>query len=154
MISLKYFIFHLSSDHPPEAGRVAEHFALVVYAGELATEYGITGWESVASLSATQQCFSAWLAQSDGSVGYDEQNLLHQISTYLQTYGGSRFPNCDIHPDDLAKVQCRSGFTRIEVGELQYLVESGAFRNELCKGFNLKWATEVLIKKGYVVINC
>lgn len=144
-------IFNLSSEYPPEVGRVAERFALVAYAGELATEYGVTGWQLGASLSAVQQCFSAWLAQSDGSVGYDEQNLLHQISTYLQTYGGSRFPNCDINPDDLAKVQCRSGFTRIEAGELQYLVESGAFRNELCKGFNLKWATEVLIKKGWLI---
>lgn len=144
-------IFNLSSSHPPEVGRVAERFALVAYAGELATEYGVTGWKPGASLFAAQRCFNAWWAQSDGSVGYDEQNLLYQISTYLQTYGGSRFPNCDTHPDDLAKVQCRSGFTRVEAGELQYLVESGAFRNELCKGFNLKWATKALIKKGWLI---
>lgn len=37
--------FNLESGHAPEVGRIAERFALVAYAGELATHYGITGWK-------------------------------------------------------------------------------------------------------------
>lgn len=36
--------FKLPAKHAPEAGRIAERFALVAYAGELATRHGITGW--------------------------------------------------------------------------------------------------------------
>jgi putative DNA primase/helicase len=143
--------FALPANYPPEVGRVAERFALVAYAGELATEYRITGWKAGSPLAAVQRCFNDWLVQSGGSVGHDDKALFGQVSAYLQTYGGSRFPVHNIHPDDLAKVHSRSGFTRTEDGETQYLVESQAFKNELCKGFDLKYAIKTLIDKGWLI---
>lgn len=142
--------FNLPANHPPEVGRVAERFALVAYAGELATKYGVTGWKKGSALSATHRCFSDWLAQSGGGVGHDDKALLDQVSAYLQTYGGSRFPAHDATPDELAKVHSRSGFTRTEDGETQYLVESQAFKGELCKGFELKYAIATLTNKGWL----
>lgn len=142
--------FNLPSNCHPEVGRVAERFALVAYAGELATKYDATGWEKGSALAATHRCFSDWLAQSGGSVGHDDRALLDQVSAYLQTYGGSRFPAHDATPDELAKVNSRSGFTRTENDEIQYLVESQAFKGELCKGFELKYAIETLVNKGWL----
>lgn len=143
--------FNLPVSHPPEIGRVAERFALVAYAGELAARYGITGWGKGSALAAAHQCFNDWLAQSGGSVGHDDKALLDQVSAYLQTYGGSRFLAHDANPDDMTKVHNRSGFTRTEGGEIQYLVESQAFKNQLCKGFDLKYAIATLINKGWLI---
>lgn len=142
---------NIPANHPPEVGRVAERFALVAYAGELVTEYGITGWKAGSSLASVKRCFDDWLAQTGGNVGHDDKALFSQVSAYLQTYGGSRFPAHDANPDELSKVHSRSGFTRSEDGEIQYLVESQALKSELCKGFDLKYAIATLIDKGWLV---
>jgi putative DNA primase/helicase len=142
---------NLPTNHPPEVGRVAERFALAAYSGELATEYGVTGWKAGSSLAATKRCFDDWLAQIGGNIGHDDKALLNQVAAYLQTYGGSRFPAHDADPDELAKVHSRSGFTRSEGGEIQYLVESQAFKSELCKGFDLKYAIATLVDRGWLI---
>lgn len=143
--------FGLPTGCPPEATRVAERFALATYAGELATKYGVTGWEPGAALAAAKCCFKAWLEHSGADIGHDDKALLNQVSSYLQTYGGSRFVPCDATPDELSRVHARSGFTRTENGETQYLVESGAFKSELCKGFGVKHAIAILIDRGWLL---
>ncbi|QOJ24679.1 MAG: hypothetical protein HRU78_14370 [Gammaproteobacteria bacterium] len=35
-------------------------------------------------------------------------------------------------------------------GMTKYLIETGAFRNELCKGYDLKFAYRVLIERGWL----
>lgn len=143
--------FNLPSKHSPEAGRIAERFALVAYAGELATRHGITGWAKGGAIKATANCFNAWLEQSGGAVGHEETTLLNQVSSYIQSYGGSRFPSLNAQPEDLARFATRAGFTRTEAGEVQYLIETGAFKNDLCKGFDIKFATKILIERGWLV---
>lgn len=84
-------------------------------------------------------------------MGHEEKALLNQVSSYIQSYGGSRFPTINAQPEDLAKVATRAGFTRTESGEVQYLIESGAFKNELCKGTDIKFATKILIEHGWLI---
>lgn len=139
--------FNLPAKHAPEAGRIAERFALVAYAGELATRYRITGWSRGSATNAAKACFDAWFEQYGGAVGHEETALLNQVSAYIQSYGGSRFPSHDAAVEDLAKVHIRSGFSK----EGKHLVETGAFRNELCKGFDLKFACRVLIDRGWLI---
>ena len=129
-VSLEKLIkaFNLPGSHAPETGRIAERFALVAYAGELATRYGITGWPKREALKAVTKCFSAWLEHSGGAMGHEERTVLNQVSTYIQTYGGSRFPKLNATNEDLARFATRAGFTRTESGEVQYLVETGAFK--------------------------
>lgn len=144
-------LLKLEPGHAPEVGRIAQRFALVAYAGELATRYGITGWRQGEAISATIKCFNAWRETSGGSIGHDEKALLNQVSAYLQAYGASRFPRHDIASDELAKIPLKAGYTRIEDERTQFLVESGAFRNELCKGFDQKFAVKVLSDRGWLI---
>ena len=55
----------LTENLPPQASgqvhRVCERFALIAVAGELATHYGITGWQSSEAEQAAVVCFKAWL---------------------------------------------------------------------------------------------
>ena len=152
-VSLEKLIkaFNLPGSHAPETGRIAERFALVAYAGELATRYGITGWPKREALKAVTKCFSAWLEHSGGAVGHEERTVLNQVSTYIQTYGGSRFPKLNTTNEDLARFATRAGFTRTESGEVQYLVETGAFKNDLCKGIDMKFAIKILFERGWLI---
>ncbi len=144
-------LLKLEPGHAPEVGRIAQRFALAALAGELATRYGITEWPKGEAISATIKCFNAWRETSGGSIGHDEKALLNQVSAYLQAYGASRFPRHDSSPDELAKVPLKAGYTRIEDGRTQFLVESGTFRNELCKGIDQRFAVKVLADRGWLI---
>lgn len=134
----------------PEVGRVAARFALVAFAGELATKFGITGWEKGDSLKAADRCFNDWLTESGSAMGADDKTLFAQVSAFLQAHGASKFPPHDISCEDLLRVQNRAGFSYNTGEDIFYWVESGAFKSELCKGFNPTVAAKILIKAGWL----
>lgn len=135
----------------PEIGRVAARFALVAYAGELATKFDITGWNKGEAIKAAIRCFNDWLSESGGAMGADDKVLLAQVSSYLQAHGASRFPPHNISAEDLQRVQNRAGFSYIHGENVYYWAESGVFTRELCKGFNSTAAAKILIKAGWLV---
>lgn len=134
----------------PEIGRVAARFALVAYAGELATKFGITGWNKGEAIKAAIRCFNDWLSESGGAMGADDKVLFAQVSSYLQAHGASRFPPHNSSVEDLQRVQNRAGFSYIENENVFYWAESGVFKRELCKGFNPTAAAKILIKAGWL----
>lgn len=134
----------------PEVGRVAARFALVAFSGELATRFGITGWDKGEALKAAIRCFQDWLLDAGCSMGADDTALFSQVSSFLQAHGASRFPPHDISKDDLQRVQNRAGFSYISGENVSYMAESGAFKNLLCKGFKPTAAAKSLIKAGWL----
>ena len=134
----------------PEVGRVAARFALVAFSGELATQFGVTGWNKGEALKAAIRCFNDWLTESGGTLSSDDKALFSQVSSFLQAHGASRFPPHDISKDELRRVQNRAGFSQIDDQKISYWAESGAFKRELCKGFNPTAATKSLIKAGWL----
>ncbi|RFC31932.1 MAG: Uncharcterized protein, DUF927 family [Candidatus Nitrotoga sp. MKT] len=134
----------------PEVGRVATRFALVAFAGELATQFDVTGWGKGEALKASIRCFDDWLSESGGAMGADDKALFAQVSAFLQAHGASRFPPHDVLQADLQRVQNRAGFSYNNGENVFYWVESGAFKRELCKGFNHIAAAKSLIKAGWL----
>jgi len=134
----------------PEVGRIAARFALAAFAGELATRFGVTGWTQGDAMKAGLRCFNDWLNESGGAMGADEKALFSQVATFLQAHGASRFPPHDISADDLRKVLNRAGFSYASGEGVSYWTESGAFKRELCKGFNPTAACKTLIKAGWL----
>jgi putative DNA primase/helicase len=137
-------------DAAPEVGRVAARFALVAFAGELATQFGVTGWCKGEALKAAIRCFDDWLSDAGGAMGADDKALFAQVSAFLQAHGASRFPPHDISQDDLQRFQNRAGFSCNSGETVFYWVESGAFKRELCKGFNPTAAAKSLVKAGWL----
>lgn len=134
----------------PEIGRVAARFALVAHAGELATKFGVTGWEKGEALKASNRCFNDWLFEAGCAVSADNKVLFAQVSAFLQAHGASRFPPHDISSADLQNFQNRAGFSHNHEGNVYFWVESGAFNRELCKGFNPTTAAKSLVKAGWL----
>jgi putative DNA primase/helicase len=70
--------------------RAAGRFALIGLAGELATNYGVTGWQAGAAAAAAAYAFKLW--QSTRGKGNDERRqILQQVSDFIERHGDGRF---------------------------------------------------------------
>jgi putative DNA primase/helicase len=88
----------------PEVGRVLNRFAFVAAAGELAGEWGITGWKTREASAAVGRCFKYWL-EARGTVGsFDEKQALDHFKDYMLKFGPSQLQRhqngAAINPDD------------------------------------------------------
>jgi uncharacterized protein (DUF927 family) len=144
--------------------RVARRFALVGIAGELATEYGLTSWPPGEATRAAQACFASWLNLFGGKGNREEQQLLEQVKAFFETNGASRFQY--INDAENTRIINRAGYYRLvefksakfsrtpipnQDGQREYLVFSAVFRQELCKGFPLQFAINILKKHKWLV---
>ena len=131
-------------DHKPEgaSGQVSSvcgRFAVVALAGELATAFGITGWEQGEAEAAALKCFHSWL-EHRGTLGdSDIERGVQQVRSFIERYGSSRF---EVLYDDNREsipmtVHNRAGY-RKQIGDnsWQYMVLPEQWREEVCKGFN------------------
>ena len=73
--------------------RVARRFALVATAGELATQFGLTGWQSGESFKAVKKCFESWQETFGTEGNREDRAILSQVRAFFETYGTSRFDN-------------------------------------------------------------
>ena len=71
-----------------QQSRVYAHFQLLAFAGELATEIGLTGWEKGEAPRATLEIFRAWM-QENKSVSSERMELIQHIRMILQTRNSS-----------------------------------------------------------------
>lgn len=130
--------------NPPDAEgqdkRAASRFALLALAGELATEYGVTGWPEGAAIDAAVIGFAAW--RSKRGKGNDERRqILDRLASFIERHGDSRFSNW---MDEGAAVRDRAGWWKAdEQGGRLYLFSSDGL-NEALKGFDFAHALDVL----------
>lgn len=77
-----------------DADRAVERFAFVAAAGELATEWGLTGWRKDDALRAASVVLDLWF-QGRGTRGsYDEHQALKQFRANLFRLEPSHFERC------------------------------------------------------------
>lgn len=140
----------LPAFNPPDAEgqdkRAASRFALLALAGELATEYSITGWPEGSALDAAVIGFQSWRSMRGG--GNDERRqILDKLAGFLERHGDSRFS--DWTADDAA-VRDRAGWWKPDdAGGRVYLFNADGLREAL-KGFDFKRALDVLESAGAV----
>ncbi|SFH21573.1 putative DNA primase/helicase [Nitrosospira sp. Nsp14] len=124
--------------------RTAARFALLALAGELATEYGITGWPAGAATKAAAEGFKAWQA-SRGSGNNERQQILEQVSAFIERHGDSRFSDGD--STDESQTYNRAGWWE-ESPEGRIYLFSATGLQEALKGFDYKRALNVLQEAG------
>jgi putative DNA primase/helicase len=124
--------------------RAAARFALIALAGEMATEYGITGWKEGDAISAAIVGFKAW--QSLRGPGNDERRqVLERVSSFIDRHGDGRFSNADTPTD--AVIRDRAGWWRNDQGQRIYLFTADGLR-EAMKGFDFNRALDKLQEVG------
>ena len=152
--------------------RVAERFALVAAAGEMATEAGLTGWPAGECEKAAMTCFNAWICARGGVGNGEVTSMLRAVRKFLETHGEGRFTWWHRAADEEGvKTINRAGFRRlvdsegqpikskststdasnrkqIEDSSVEYFVMSETFRSEVCQGFDYQAVCRVLIEHG------
>ncbi|MDR3428095.1 DUF927 domain-containing protein [Silvimonas sp.] len=144
---------HCPGDADGQVKSVASRFALIACAGELARVYGVLPWTKGEALRAAGACFKAWLAERGGSGAGEDSAALAQVRGFLEAHGSSRFERLhetsDIPPGEI-RIMNRAGFSRLETGELQFLIMPEAWRTEVCRGMDPKRVAAVMLREGYL----
>lgn len=128
------------SDDEGQDKRAAGRFALLALAGELATEYGITGWNKGAAKAAAVAGFEFW--RSMRGKGNDERRqILDRLASFIERHGDSRFSDWT---GDSVVVRDRAGWWKTDDGGGRlYLFNADGLREAL-KGHDFKRALDVL----------
>lgn len=155
-----------------QVARVARRFALVAIAGELATEFGLTGWLAQEATLCTKIMFDAWIESRGGDGNGERARMLGQVRTFFEAHGAARFTYWHRANDDHApNTMNRAGFRRVvddngkplaepvgelskgafEGGQTEFYVLPGVFRDEVCKGYDYKAVCRLLIELGHLL---
>lgn len=107
-----------------QSGRVADRFAVMALAGELATEWGLLDWPAGSAGNACRQLFGEWLARmGDGCT--EERQILRGIADFIALHGDSRFSW--IHAEHSSQtVRDRAGFYELVDDRRLYLFNAPA----------------------------
>lgn len=127
--------------------RAAGRFALVALAGELATEYGITGWPPGTAESAAILGFKAWKSQR-GEGSEEKRQIFSAVSDFIERHGDGRFSDFDDDGGDKL-LRDRAGYWREENGVRVYYFNSDGMKETL-KGFDFKLALDLLEQTGII----
>ncbi len=148
----RFLATYVPEDASGEVRRVAERFAVVAFAGELASScrHRITGWPKGEATRGVAACFQAWLQRRGGSGSADTDALLSRVRAFFEAHGESRLEPLR-YGQEAPPVRDRAGFRRFdEVGVTEYLVLPEALKRELCAGFDPRQATRELIAAGWL----
>ena len=133
----------LPADVSGQANRVARRFGLVAVAGELATQYGITGWRQGQATQAAQHCFYDWLAQF-GTGNREDKQIMDAVMSFLER-NPARFQ--DLNLVSPIPVVDRVGFIRHKPDSTEYLIPTRQMER-LAEGFSTNQIVQVLRKFG------
>ena len=141
--------FATPGDASGQIRRAAGRFALLALAGELATEYGCTGWPVGEAVRACGVAFTAWrgVRQTRGG-DLEGHQIARAVRGFIERHGDGRFSDAD--DDDTiraATVRDRAGWWRNASGGRVYLFTAEGLREAL-KGFDFSRATAVLQTVG------
>ena len=130
--------------------RVANYFALLAVAGELATVAGITGWKLGTAIKSVQQIFNHWMSSFEQVGDYEDLEILNQVRTFFILHGASRFEQIFTEFSEQLKIYNRLGFIKKERDGRKFYVYPEIFKQEICKSFDSKVVAKVLKKYGWI----
>ena len=127
----------------------AKSFAVIAIAGELATEYDITGWDEGAALDAAKQCFNAW-RQQRGAGNVETAQVTNAIAEFVSLHGESRFTD---YLDTSARITApagRAGYWRQRDGDEREWLFTVAGLKQAVPGFDNKQTAKILDEAGWL----
>nr|WP_095064922.1 DUF927 domain-containing protein [Pseudomonas sp. Irchel s3f19] len=107
-----------------QAGRVADRFAVIALAGEMAIAYGLLPWTPGTALADCQLLYGEWLSRVGGGNAEDRQ-ILAGILDFIDKHGSSRFSGVEDQAPD-TKVFNRAGYWEVVGAKRLYLFNKSA----------------------------
>ncbi|QKI89212.1 DUF927 domain-containing protein [Thiomicrorhabdus xiamenensis] len=151
----KFIELYTPKEANSQVKRVINRFAMVAAGGELATVYGLTGWQQMEAMNAAKACFDSWVSNLQSSThSQEEMQAIAQVRGFIERYAESRFSNLNrVNDDHKPNIGDRAGYRggENETGiEYTYYFLQEVFKKEVCKGISWKLALNTLKKHGYL----
>ena len=136
----------IAANVPPGAegqiDRAAQRFGLIAAAGELATEFGVTGWKPGEAREAATWAFAAWIEGRGGVEPAEVRQAIEAVRHFIETHGEARFHNLD--GDEARPVSKRAGWRRGTGDEQRWLILPEVWKAEVCPGLDPTSVARVL----------
>jgi len=139
----------MSEDLQPQEKRAARAFALVALAGELATEYQVTGWTAGVALEAALECFSQW-RKHRGVGSTEDKTILKSVRGFIDRYGDSRFTSKENH-DSVSASAGRAGYFTGLGEDRIYLFNEPGLKEAAGVGYDTKRIIEALTQSDWLI---
>lgn len=128
-----------------QAGRVADRFAVIALAGEMAIAYDLLPWPVGSSLEDSLLLYQEWLERV-GSGNAEDRQILAAIASFIERHGSSRFSAIDGSEAE-CRVFDRAGYWEIEPHRRLYLFNKSGL-NEAAAGFGVTRILKALESVG------
>ncbi len=129
--------------------RAAGTFALLALAGELATEFGLTGWQEGEAVEASAVGFQLW-RDHRGHGNTEDRQILQSITDFIEAHGDSRFSDMDTPENPSMPIRNRAGYWKQDCQGRIYYFTSGALK-EAGAGYDLKVISKALDDAGWIM---
>jgi len=143
-----------STDCEGQDRRAAARFALIAMAGEIATGYGLTGWDEREALEAAGECFKSWKeSRGIGNGNAERKKIAEQVSDFIDRHESSRFlaVNPKIASDMNKTAKDQAGwidYVSAPEGDRKIFLFSKAGMHEALTGFDFGRGLETLQEIG------
>ena len=140
-------------DLSSQAHRVAKRFALVAAAGEMATQAGITGWQTGQATAAVKVCFSNWLDNYGHDGEHEERQIINNVKAFIERHGSSRFQPCynkgsTVFED---KISNCAGYHNRDTNDFYFFTSD--FEKDVCSPFSKRKVLKVIEEAGLLIVN-
>ena len=151
----------LPADATGQVRRVAQRFALLAAAGELAAALGVLPWPEGEARRAALAGLQAWLGNREAGAGAAEDAAaLAAVRSFIGAHGASRFSrltpasHLEAAPaeesDSERPVMNRAGWRRLTAAGWEYLILPEVWRNEVCRGLDPAAVARVVKDSGFL----
>ncbi len=139
--------------------RIANRFALIATAGELATKWGVTGWQENNALEACITCFKDWINNRGGYGSQEEGEMLEQVRDEISKNRKNNFLDWEKAKKDSAMINEFWGYfvnptensNGQELSGFEFRLTNTGLKS-ICKGFNVQKVVGVLRKNGFIIL--
>jgi len=138
-------------DISPQVGRVAKRFAAVGIAGELATSFGLTGWDKGEATSAAIKLFEKYLSfkGTQNDIDKEKQEIIYRVRQFFEK-NSERF--VELKNASSSEIAEPAGYIDDKIPEKrEVVVLSKVFQDEICKDVSRKKVCEILANSGLLI---
>lgn len=141
---------HLSPQASEQDQRAFRMFALIIFAGELATKFEITGWLLPFVNLYIVSCFKDWLSHKGGFGNQEEKVMLEKVKSFFELHSQSRFQKLSV---DEEKIPNMAGYKGSDRNGTLFYVFPTVFKKEICSGYDYRAVIKLLIAKNILLVD-
>lgn len=132
-------------DGEGQTQRATARLGLIAAAGEMATAWGVTGWQQGAATEAAMRVLGLWLNGRGGAGPSEAREAIERTRAFLVAHGDSRFERLDDGGDNRPSIPNLAGWLH----EGTYCIAADAWR-EIHRGADPQRAARYLQAAGYL----